>query len=115
MSEPFQLYRYTHADGSAKDWAWRRRQDGSTEVRWGRAGHLAQSRVYPADRFERVTATIRAKLAKGYVDLDLSMLDAQGNLIEPQPAPSPMPVTPTLPTPDIDLSSVDSDIDDDWF
>ncbi|NEX21803.1 hypothetical protein G3480_16045 [Thiorhodococcus mannitoliphagus] len=115
MSEPFQLYRYTHADGSAKDWAWRRRQDGSSEVRWGRAGQLSQSRIYPASRYERLLRTVQAKLAKGYVDLGIRELDAHGRLIEPQPEPQHAPSVPTPPTPDIDLSALDSDIDDDWF
>ena len=112
MSEPFQLYRYTRADGSAKDWAWRRRQDGSVEVRWGRAGHLAQCRIHPASRYERLLRTVQAKLAKGYVELGIRELEASGHLAEPPPITQP---TPVVPKPDIDLSALDSDIDDDWF
>jgi len=64
--EAFRLYHYVHPDGSAKEWAVRDNGDGTLTVRWGKAGHLVQSKTraekYPGEAED----LIRRKLAKGY-------------------------------------------------
>jgi hypothetical protein len=36
--EAYDLYRFTHPDGSSKDWAIRRNPDGTLTTRWGPTG-----------------------------------------------------------------------------
>ena len=39
----FQLYRFIHADGTAKDWAYSDLGNGLAEIRWGPANQLRQT------------------------------------------------------------------------
>ena len=112
-------YRYTHADGSAKEWAWCREADGIA-VRWGRAGRLVQQARYPLTQQTEIEERARAKERKGYRYVGRFRIDADGR---------PVPVTahacatntripkprskPTVPP--IDLSLVQTGGEDYWF
>ena len=43
----YELYRFTHPDGTAKEWAWCDLGNGQAEIRWGAADQLRQSQVKP--------------------------------------------------------------------
>ena len=62
----FELYRYTHPDGSAKDWAWREQPGVGMEVRWGRAGRLVQKASYPPSQRRAIIERALAKQREGY-------------------------------------------------
>ena len=66
QTKAFRLYRYTHLDGSAKEWAVRDNGDGTFTVRWGKADHLVQSKTRAQKFPGEVDDLIRRKLAKGY-------------------------------------------------
>lgn len=66
MNPPFQLYRFYHGNGRAKDWAWRRDPEGTLTVRWGPAGRLLQHKTYPAEAADRLKRTLHEKQRKGY-------------------------------------------------
>ena len=122
----FELYRYTHADGTAKDWAWCEHPGIGMEVRWGRAGRLVQKATYPTSQRRRVIERALAKQRKGYCFLGWCRIDATGRPRElrrpstpavnahadrrttpkpPSPAPAPLP----------DLARVETETDDYWF
>ena len=79
----YELYRFTHPDGTAKEWAWCDLGNGQAEIRWGAADQLRQSQVKPA-----YVARERAeeKLRKGYRLLGTVLLDPQGSRV-PDNAP----------------------------
>lgn len=122
----FELYRYTHADGTAKDWAWCEHPGIGMEVRWGRAGRLVQQATYPTSQRRRVLARALAKRRKGYCFVGWCRIDAAGRPLElrrpstpavnadadrrttPNP---PTPASPPLP----DLSQIETGTDDYWF
>ena len=121
----FELYRYTHPDGSAKEWAWREQPGAVMEVRWGRSGRLVQKASYPPSQRRAVIERALAKQRKGYrfvgwcrIDpsgrpVDLRKPDGQRRERAPQPAP-PRPAS-TPPALGIDLSQVDTGREDYWF
>ena len=74
---PWQLFRYRHADGGSKDWAYRRRADGDLEVCWGRTDQVCQQRRYPAIEGLRILRRAAEKQAKGYVLLGHALLRDQ--------------------------------------
>ena len=116
----FELYRYTHPDGSAKEWAWCAHPDQGVEVRWGRAGALVGHQVYPPQRLKEVLARTLAKQRKGYRFVGWCAIDAHGRpvAIERTSQPQGPPVEPVRPTPPVvlpDLSRVDTGRDDYWF
>lgn len=127
MNLPFQLYRFYHGNGRAKDWAWRRDPEGTLTVRWGPAGRLLQHKTYPAEAADRLKRTLNEKQRKGYRWVGEHRLDHQGQLLDPRgvwpnpaipdrPSPATAPVTPPVAArPAIDLSRIDSAIADDWF
>ena len=89
----FLLYRFVHADGSAKEWAYSDLGHGQAEIRWGPKGQLRQSQVKP------ITAAwdrAKQKVGKGYVRVGTVWLGDDGH-----PAPSPKPT----PSP-VDLKSL---------
>ena len=122
----FELYRYTHADGTAKDWAWCEHAGIGMEVRWGRAGRLVQRATYPTSQRRRVIERALAKQRKGYCFLGWCRIDAAGRPLElrrpstpvvnahtdRRTAPKP-PSPPPLPLPD--LSQIETGADDYWF
>ena len=127
MTGVFELYRFHHPAGRAKDWAWRRDPEGTLTVRWGPAGHLAQHKTYPGNAARRLERTLHDKRRKGYRWMGEQRLDPQGRLLDPQgvwpnrvtpdpPAPAPAPRTTTQdPRPVLDLSRIETAIADDWF
>jgi hypothetical protein len=121
----FELYRYTHPDGSAKEWAWREQPGVGMEVRWGRAGRLVQKAVYPPNRRREVIERALAKQRKGYRFVGWCRIDEAGrpfNVRSEPPGPSTAPPRPEPrathkvaggPLPD--LSKIDTGSDDYWF
>ncbi|KAA6183706.1 hypothetical protein F2Q65_14800 [Thiohalocapsa marina] len=120
------LYRFTHADGSAKDWAWRRLPTGGVEVAWGRSGTRAQRRVYPPREGPLIERRALQKQHKGYRLLGDAVLH-EGVLqpfVRPQDASSRQQTPhfsaaanapPTTPLPPVDLSGIAAGRDDFWF
>jgi hypothetical protein len=115
----FELYRYTHSDGTAKEWAWCI-QAGGIEVRWGRAGRLVQQARYPLSRRTEIEERSRAKERKGYRYVGRFGIDADGRPVVVIAPPSR--TNPTIPRPSsqsslppIDLSQVDTGREDYWF
>jgi hypothetical protein len=83
----FRLYRFTHPDSTAKDWAYRDLGDGTAEIRWGPASQLRQSQLKP---LREARARAQEKLRKGYQDVGTVWLDSQGNrAVGPKPPPKP--------------------------
>lgn len=79
----FELYRYTHPDGSAKDWAVRRNDDGSLTTRWGPTGPvLPQASTRRGDKLRLV----RSKEHKGYMPIGEVEIDTQGRVQPVGPA-----------------------------
>lgn len=121
----FELYRYSHSDGTAKEWAWREEPGVGMEVRWGRAGRLVQQATYPLDQRRQVMQRALAKQRKGYRFVGWCRIDPSGrpvDLREPdgpqrEPAPRSGPPRPasTPPVPGIDLSQVETGREDYWF
>jgi hypothetical protein len=121
----FELYRYTHADGSAKEWAWREQPGVGMEVRWGRAGRLVQKAGYPPSRRREVIERALAKQRKGYRFVGWCRIDEAGRPFDVRSQPSgPSTAPPRLdprathkvaggPLPD--LSKIDTGSDDYWF
>lgn len=80
----FELYRYTHADGSSKDWAIRLNGDGSFTTRWGRTGsRLPQDKTKPLRHPDEVHHLKQAKRRKGYELIGRVEIDNSGNLLTP--------------------------------
>jgi hypothetical protein len=74
----FELYRFTHADGTAKDWAYAEVGEGRAEIRWGPQNQLRQSQIKPLhEAWERASQKVR----KGYVKVGLVDLDATGQVV----------------------------------
>ena len=105
----FDLYRLTHPDGSAKDWAYAETSTGLYEVRWGKQGRLVQRQV------DLRLATVRKreveKLNKGYRYLGRFLIDSGGTVGPrpgpPQPTPAPRPAPPPRPQPQPKKTPVD--------
>ncbi|MGB0713211.1 MAG: hypothetical protein ACPGUC_06595 [Gammaproteobacteria bacterium] len=122
----FELYRYTHSDGTAKDWAWCEHPSVGMEVRWGRAGRLVQKATYPVAKRRMVMERALAKQRKGYRFLGWCKIDASGQPVDLRRPSTPRlngsadrRITPTTASgpslPRIDLSQVETGSDDYWF
>jgi hypothetical protein len=75
--EEYDLYRFTHPDGSSKDWAIRRNPDGTLTTRWGPTSPvLPQASTRRQDKI----ALENAKRRKGYVYIGQVRIDADGTL-----------------------------------
>jgi hypothetical protein len=122
----FELYRYSHSDGTAKEWAWREESGVGMEVRWGREGRLVQQATYPTSKRRMVMERALAKQRKGYrfvgwcrIDPSGRPVDLRGPAVVPQGARADRPAPPrpasTPPAPGIDLSQVDTGREDYWF
>jgi hypothetical protein len=89
--EEYDLYRFTHPDGSGKDWAIRRNTDGSITTRWGRTGPTLPQ---VGTRHQDKIALENAKRRKGYVHVGKVLIDDHGRLqsfkndAQGEPAPS---------------------------
>jgi len=114
----FALYRYTHPDGSAKEWAWGAVGERIV-VRWGRAGQLVQRALYPHSQRRTVIRRAAAKAAKGYCYVGQVVIDANGRPlpVEPEREAAPKAVTPAGPraAPPIDLARLETGGADFWF
>ena len=122
----FELYRFTHSDGTAKDWAWCEHPGVGMEVRWGRAGRLVQKTTYPASKRRTVMEHALAKQRKGYRFLGWCRIDSAGRPVDLRRPATPSvndhadrrttpkpPNTPSHPLPD--LSQIETGTDDYWF
>ncbi len=75
--EEYDLYRFTHPDGSSKDWAIRRNADGRITTRWGPTGPtLPQTSTRRQDKI----ALENAKRRKGYVYVGKVLIDDHGKI-----------------------------------
>jgi hypothetical protein len=75
--ETFDLWRYTHPDGSSKDWAIRRNGDGSITTRWGPTGPaLPQVSTRRQDKI----ALENAKRRKGYIYVGQVTIASDGRI-----------------------------------
>ncbi|HSQ06470.1 MAG TPA: hypothetical protein VLM84_02045 [Chromatiaceae bacterium] len=99
MTEVFSLYRFDHGDGTAKEWAVRYLGNGQAETRWGKAGHLSGSGVFPSS-----VAMKREdeKEKKGYRHIGKVHLDDFGRHVQPAAtqqgrAPAQPPAPPPAP------------------
>jgi len=115
----FELYRFTHTDGTAKEWAWCVQADGIA-VRWGRAGRLVQQARYPLTRRAEIEERARAKERKGYRYLGRYGIDADGRPVAAnaqitQPSRSTPKRTAMPNVPPIDLSKIETGSEDYWF
>ena len=118
----FELYRYTHSDGTAKEWAWCEESGVGMEVRWGRKRHLVQKATYPLDQRRQVVQRALAKQRKGYRFVGWCRIDPSGRPVdlrepdgphrEPAPRPGPPRPTSTPPVPNIDLSQIETGRED---
>jgi hypothetical protein len=79
----FELFRFTHPDGSAKEWAYAETGGGLYEVRWGRAGHLVNAQARVALRTVRQRE--QQKLRKGYRHVGRALIFSDGDV---KPLPS---------------------------
>jgi hypothetical protein len=90
----YELFRFTHPDGSAKEWGYAEMGTGAGlyEVRWGRAGHLVQHQL----GLSRATIHKRRaeKMNKGYQPVGRRLIDSVG---EVRPLPRIQPPAPQRP------------------
>lgn len=95
MNRQFELYRYTHSDGSAKDWAYSGATvdpSGRYLVRWGKQNHLVGNQPCT---YDVVLKREREKLDKGYRHIGRATLDARGNPVSSGPGTqTPVPTIP---------------------
>lgn len=75
--EEYDLYRFTHPDGSSKDWAIRRIADGRITTRWGRTGPTLPQ---VGTRHQDKIALENAKRRKGYVYVGQVLIDDRGTI-----------------------------------
>ncbi|MCF8004262.1 MAG: hypothetical protein K9L32_08655 [Chromatiaceae bacterium] len=92
----FELYRFEHPDGSAKDWAYCDQGDGTALIRWGPGNQLRSQQEKPlAVALQRA----REKRQKGYRHLGQISLDDKGRQVPPSAAiKAPQPETDPAPT-----------------
>ncbi len=94
----YEVLRFTHPDGSAKEWAYAEMGTGAGlyEVRWGKEGHLVQSQV----GLSRAAVLKREaeKLSKGYQCVRRRLLNSDGEVralphaqCQPRPVLQPKP------------------------
>ena len=101
----FELYRYTHPDGTAKEWAYSDLGTGQAEIRWGPENQLRNSQIKPLrEAWDRALQKVR----KGYVKVGLVLLDDQGSRVTPRPRRFP-------PKPAADLATLLGPADDGFY
>lgn len=108
MNREFRLYRFDHADGTAKEWAVTYLGNGKAETRWGKAGHLTGTLVVPtAVAMKRE----QEKERKGYRPIGRVLLDDQGRsptvgmTVSTAPVPSRPPMAASKAEP-IDIAKL---------
>jgi hypothetical protein len=121
----WRLFRYHHADGTSKDWAYRRLASGGLEICWGRTAQVRQHRQYAARDETLILRRAAEKQGKGYVALgEAELKDGALVLINttvfatgPTPAvnhPASRTRQRAVPGP-LDLSQIAVGEDDFWF
>jgi hypothetical protein len=107
----YELYRYQHPDGRAKEWAYADLGNGVAEIRWGSQGHLRQHQEKP---IRVAVERAREKEGKGYVWQGRCVIDSTGcahpvaRQFSPPPA-APLPRPPPPPPPkktSVDLTAL---------
>lgn len=79
----FELYRYTHPDGTAKEWAYCNMGNGLAEIRWGPSNQLRQSQIKP---LREARERAEEKVRKGYRLVGTILLDDLGQRVKAQAA-----------------------------
>nr|WP_300988563.1 hypothetical protein [Thiocapsa sp.] len=75
------MYRFTHPDGTAKEWAYSDLGNEQAEIRWGPENQLRQRQIKPLrEAWERALHKVR----KGYVKVGSVMLDNGGSRVTPR-------------------------------
>jgi hypothetical protein len=104
----FELYRFTHPDGTAKEWAYADLGNEQAEIRWGPQGQLRQRQMKPLrEAWDRALQKVR----KGYVKVGVVMLDAVGTPVKP---PRPATLRTTSKTA-VDLATLLGPADDGFY
>ena len=78
MSSTWELYRFYHSDGSAKDWAVRDNGDGTVTTRWGKTASTLPS---DSTRRKPIHDLIREKTGKGYSCIGIVEMDENGKIL----------------------------------
>jgi len=86
----FELYRFAHADGTAKEWGYSDLGNGQAEIRWGPENHL---RGHQVKSLREARERARTKMRDGYQQVGTAWLDETGSRVS-IPASSPNPKTP---------------------
>lgn len=126
MNTVFEVYRYEHADGSAKEWAISRRSEGGKIiVRWGKEDRLAQEKKFSTGNIFSQAKSVRVneKLNKGYRYKGEFCIDNQGRLnpvpATPKPINKPQPAPKAKPRPEIvnlvELNKIDTQVENCFF
>lgn len=93
MSAPFQLYRFTHGDGSSKSWGVRFNGDGTFTSIWGKTVTKMSFKTKGFKQPDEVQKLIRSKQRKGYEYLGGTFYMGDDGKISTVPPPS-VPVNP---------------------
>jgi len=129
IASTWRLFRYHHADGTSKDWAYRRLADGDLEICWERTGQVRQQRQYAARDATLVLRRAAEKQGKGYVALGEAELKDGALVLSHPTAPATGPATGPDPVAvphssrtasrlvpgALDLSQIAAGEDDFWF
>jgi hypothetical protein len=108
----YDLYRFEHDDGSAKEWAYADLGQGVAEIRWGPQGHLRQHQEKP---LRVAVERSREKEGKGYVWQGRCVIDSTGRAhsvpgpLSPRPEvtrPAQPQVQPQPKTAPVDLAAL---------
>jgi len=78
MSSTWELYRFYHSDGSAKDWAVRDNGDGTVTTRWGKTATTLPS---SSTRRKPIHDLTREKTGKGYSCLGKVEINENGRIL----------------------------------
>ena len=94
------MYRFDHADGTAKEWAVSYLSHGKAETRWGKERHLTRTLVVPtAIAMKRE----HDKEREGYLHIGRVLLDDQGryasSIAGGQTVPAPVQRRPPTAAP----------------
>jgi hypothetical protein len=86
----FELYRFTHTDGTAKEWGYSDLGNGQAEIRWGPENRLRGHQLKP---LREAKERARKKQREGYQEAGTVYLDDSGTRVTLPPS-RPTPKTP---------------------